>query len=359
MTGSLDATVEEAVAHGQVESPWRAGGPQAQARRKRLLLAVLALFAVVGAFFGFPTGREVVVGWVLLLLFAACAGDVRLWRRVVLRDWLPLIAVLFAYDLLRGFANEIGGRLFDLPVWRSSMFVESKTARAHLTELVTADRALFGGVVPTEWLQERLYDAQQVHWYDVVAVVVYFSHFLVSLALAVVLWATAYSLFRRYLASLVTLTLVTLATYVLYPAAPPWMASLNGELTPGIARVAPETLRAIGGHTVNSAIERGEAYSNPVAAIPSLHAAVPMLLLLFCWPVISRRWRAALIAYSAVMALTLVYGGEHYVIDVLIGWLYAAVAVYGVRFVLSRRRRRQEGAPPDRPPGAARSRTAP
>jgi membrane-associated phospholipid phosphatase len=354
MTGTLKPSVEEAVAHGQVESPWRAGGEEARARRWRLLIGVLAVFAVVSAFFGFPTGREVVVGWVLLLLFAACAGDVRLWRRVVVRDWLPLIAVLFAYDLLRGFANEVGGRLFDLPVWRSSMFVETKTARAHLTEPIEMDRALFGGTVPTEWLQQRMYDAGEVHWYDVVAFVVYFSHFLVSLALAVALWATAYSLFRRYLASLVALTVVTLVTYTLYPAAPPWMASLNGELAPGIARIAPETLRAVGGHTVNSAIERGEAYSNPVAAIPSLHAAIPMMLLLFCWPVVGRWLRAALVSYSAVMAWTLVYGGEHYVVDVLIGWLYAAAAVYGVRLVVSRREARR-----DRPPGAARSRTAP
>jgi membrane-associated phospholipid phosphatase len=287
---------------------------------------------------------------VLLLLLAACAGDWRLWRRVVWRDWAPLFAVLFAYDLLRGAANEVGGRLFDLPTYRSSLFVEEKTARAHLTEPIEADRALFGGTVPTEWLQDRLYDEGTAHWYDVLAVVVYFSHFLVSLVLAVALWATAYSLFRRYIASLVALTVVTLATYVLYPAAPPWMASLNGFLQPGIDRVPADTLRLIGGSTVNSAIERGEAYSNPVAAIPSLHAGVPMLLLLFCWPVVSRWLRGLLVAYNAAMVFTLVYGGEHYVVDVLIGWLYAALAVYGVRAWLSRR---------GRPPGAARSRTAP
>jgi membrane-associated phospholipid phosphatase len=345
MTGTLDPLVEDAVEHGRVESPWRVGGPQARTRRRRWLLGVLVVFAAVGAVFGFPTGREVVTGWVLLLLLAACGGDWRLWRRVVWRDWAPLIAVLFAYDLLRGFANEVGGRLFDLPSYRSSVFFPEKTAQAHLTEPIDADRALFGGTVPTEWLQERFYDADQVQWYDVVAFVTYFSHFLVSLALAVALWALRYSLFRRYLASLVTLTVITLVTYTVYPAAPPWMASLNGELGPGIARIAPETLRAVGGHTVNSAIQRGEAYSNPVAAIPSLHAAIPMLLLLFCWPVINRWLRGVLVAYSALMAWTLVYGGEHYVVDVLIGWAYAAIAVYGVRLVMRSRDRRSGAAP--------------
>ena len=33
--------------------------------------------------------------WMLLTLWAACAGDWGVWRRAVVRDWLPLIGVLF------------------------------------------------------------------------------------------------------------------------------------------------------------------------------------------------------------------------------------------------------------------------
>ena len=32
-----------------------------------------------------------------------------------------------------------------------------------------------------------------------------------------------------------------------------------------------------------------------------------------------------LVAYPIAMAFTLVYTGEHFVIDILMGWLYAAV----------------------------------
>lgn len=38
-------------------------------------------------------------------------------------------------------------------------------------------------------------------------------------------------------------------------------------------------------------------------------------------------WRAALVGYVLLMALTLVYTGEHYVVDIVAGWLTAAVAV--------------------------------
>jgi membrane-associated phospholipid phosphatase len=90
---------------------------------------------------------------------------------------------------------------------------------------------------------------------------------------------------------------------------------------------------------VNTAVEKGAAYSNPVAAIPSLHAAIPMMLVLFFWPRV--RWwvRAVLLAYALSMALTLVYSGEHYVIDVLLGWAYAGLAVLAVsRFYAVTRR---------------------
>jgi membrane-associated phospholipid phosphatase len=181
------------------------------------------------------------------------------------------------------------------------------------------------------WLQEHFYTPGHVHWWDALAVPVYFSHFFVSLGVAVLLWALSYRLFRRYVWTLVTLTVVTLATYALFPAAPPWMAGLPANHTlPEVARVVPDTLRALGGHTVNSAVERGAAYSNRVAAMPSLHGAIPLMLLLFAWPLVRRRWRVLLAAYVIAMLLTLVYAGEHYVTDIVVGYVYAAAAVWGV-----------------------------
>ena len=325
------------LAPGEVGSPWRDAGPALRRRRRQLLLLALAAFLAVGALFGPPVGREVLTGWLLLFLWAACGGEWSTWRRTVVRDWLPLLGVLFAYDLLRGLAYRIGGLLFPLASYRSSPSDLEPQVSAHLIAPLRADGALFGGQIPTAWLQQHLYTPGAARWYDLLTVVVYFSHFVVSLGLAVVLWGGAYQIFRRYLATLVTLTTAALITYVLYPAAPPWMASLNGYLPTtrpeGIVRVVPDTLAYLGGHTVNSALERGEAYANPVAAIPSLHAAIPLMLLLFFWPLVGRWLRTVLVIYAGLMAFTLVYGGEHYVVDVLIGWLYAAAALLAVRLV--------------------------
>ena len=333
----------ETAASGHVESPWRTAGPAERVRRRRLLLLVAALFAGVAALFGFPTGREVLTGWVLLFLLAACAGNVRVWWRAVVRDWLPLFAVLFAYDLLRGLAPDIGARLAHLPTLQADLVNPSITEKAHLTEPIDGDKLLFAGKVPTVYLQQHLYTPGHVHWWDALSVPVYFSHFFVSLGVAVFLWALSYRLFRRYVWTLVTLTVITLLTYALFPAAPPWMAGLPANhALPEIHRVVPETLRALGGHTVNSAVERGAAYSNRVAAMPSLHGGIPMMLLLFAWPLVRRRTRVLLAVYVVAMLLTLVYGGEHYVTDIIVGYLSAAAAVYGVKAYFDRR---QQDAP--------------
>ena len=90
---------------------------------------------------------------------------------------------------------------------------------------------------------------------------------------------------------------------------------------------------------------RNTGYANAVAAIPSLHSGVPMMVLLFAWPLVGVRTRVALVAYVLLMTFTLTYGGEHYVVDAFIGWAYAAVAVYGVAWVF-RRRDARVSAPP-------------
>ena len=60
------------------------------------------------------------------------------------------------------------------------------------------------------------------------------------------------------------------------------------------------------------------------------------------WPLARSRWlRVPLVLFPLAMAFTLVYGGEHYVIDILAGW---AASVSPRSF-----RRRGSGAGPAAP----------
>jgi membrane-associated phospholipid phosphatase len=48
------------------------------------------------------------------------------------------------------------------------------------------------------------------------------------------------------------------------------------------------------------------------------------MVLLFIWPT-AKRGRWAFLAYNLLMCTVLVYGAEHYVSDILLGWVYAVI----------------------------------
>ena len=82
-------------------------------------------------------------------------------------------------------------------------------------------------------------------------------------------------------------------------------------------------------HTASALLDQGQASVNLVAAVPSLHAGLTLAIAAFLWNRVHRGWRPLLAAYVIVMAFTLVYTAEHYVIDILLGWALAAVVDAG------------------------------
>ena len=224
-------------------------------------------------------------------------------------------------------------RLLALAVYAVALVVS--TARAHLDPHRWFDEAVFGRA-PTLWLQDLLWSGRP-RLHDYVAWVVYLTHFVVPLGVAVVLWERSARAFRRYVAALLSLTFAAFATYAAYPAIPPWMASKNGDLEP-TTRIVGEVFADTGVRRASELVDTGTALSNPVAALPSLHAAVPLLLVLLWWPALERTWqRVALASYPVVMAVVLVYGSEHYVFDILLGWAYAVAVVVTLRALWARR----------------------
>lgn len=247
--------------------------------------------------------------WVALLLI----GGLLVGRgRRLLFDWLPFLFLLVSYDYLRGFADDLGPRV-------------------HVFEQIRADTAVFG-VVPSAALQ-ALYFTPSPHWYDLVATVIYFVHFVLPLGFATVLWLFRRAEFGRFVAALTLLSYGAWVTYVAFPAAPPWLASQWGDLT-GVTRILDRMLVYMPVRFDLPTIYR-ELDPNAVAAIPSLHAAYPMLVLLFAVRVFGRRG-LLLLPYVLAAWLAAVYLGEHYVVDLLIGGAYALTAFVVAPRVLAR-----------------------
>lgn len=293
--------------------------PHSRRRPRREIVgpAVFAAFTVafVGVV-GFPDQRDVIAVWLLLGLLAFSLSDVRGFAQGVVRDWIPFFGLLIAYDALRGSA----GHAF----------------APHYLPQLQIDRFLFGGTTPTEWLQHHLWHGH-ARWFDAALACVYLTHFFATPVLAAVLWRRDRARFRRFTAIVATLSAAALLTYALYPAAPPWMAGESG-LIAHVTRILPNVWAAGGLRFAGSVVEGGYRYANAVAAVPSLHAAFALLVAITLWPT-RTRWTAPLLAlYPVAMAFALVYGAEHYVSDVVLGWLYTGAAVYGVRSYVARRR---------------------
>jgi hypothetical protein len=317
-------------------------------------VAWLAVTVWFVAFEGLPLTRDFIAAWVMLGLLAVSLSDLRGWLRGLVFEWLPFFALLALYDLLRGSADGLVFHTFYAPQ-------------------IDVDRFLFFGAVPTVWLQQHLAlpGSDALPWYAVLAWVVYMTHFFATPVLAMVLWKLDRARFRRYAITVGVLSLVGFATYALYPAAPPWMAAQRGLIDP-VMRVVPVVWGKVGVSAQFGVVGTGYEYANDVAAVPSLHAAFSLLVALELWPgfalrVPRRRGEGAdgtgnsrfahrlwlrrlacvvLAAYPLAMAFSLVYAGEHYVSDILLGWLYAVCAYAGVRAAVRRWRLRKATAAP-------------
>jgi hypothetical protein len=279
--------------------------PAPNSGRRRLIRAVLWAGLLLGfgtmcATTGLPTDRIVLLGWVLagLAVHAGTEG----WRQVgrLLVDWVPLAVVLLAYDASRGFADGLG-----MPV--------------HVAEPAAVDRWFGGGVLPTVWLQQHWH----ADWWAAVATLVYSSHFVFTPVVLGVLWARNRPLWARYARRVIALSAAGLATYVLYPAAPPWLAAREGVVEP-IHRLSSAGWHVLGLPRAGALLANSQGQVNQVAAVPSLHTAFAVLLCLTLLPIARRVWqRVLLVGYALLMPLVLVWAGEHYVVDTLLGALYA------------------------------------
>jgi hypothetical protein len=291
-------------------------------------LAVYAVATVVlVSSDGIPLSRDLVFGWILVGMLAVSLADLRGWARGVFLDWLPFFGILLGYDFLRG---QVGS---------SPLFPP------HVLPQIRADELIFGSI-PTVDLQHRLFDPANIGWLDIASWGVYITHFFTVFVIAATLWRLSRPLFLEFRAMVITLTAAAFATYALFPAAPPWMAGEDGRIEP-VHRIIGYVWGHLGAGSAAAIWDHGSAFSNEVAALPSLHAAYPVLILCFFWRF---GWpaRAVCLLYACAMSFALVYTGEHYVFDVLLGWLYAIAAFLAVgacRRAWARRSERRSAEP--------------
>lgn len=281
------------------------------------IVASAAMVATVGV----PTSHDLVFLWFALGIGAFCVTDLR--RRIprFVVEWSPFIGVLFVYDRLRGFADGL-------------VFPARELPQIHVESL------LFGKPIPTVWLQSHLWHgAGHLHWWDYAVWFIYLTHFFGMLIVAAILWTWAHDKFAKFATMACVLALMGFATYVLYPASPPWLAARHGDIGRANRLIGIVWQHVPIAH-YGSLFEKGQTYANNVAAMPSLHAAYALLIALYLWRIVPRWARVPLALYPFAMAFSLIYSGEHFVVDCIAGWAYALLVFGSVEWAFARRAER-------------------
>lgn len=230
------------------------------------------------------------------------------------KKFTPFVALLLVYESFRGVADD----------WNS---------RVEYTWMIDMDEKLFGGRLPTLRLQDWLFTGSAT-WFEIGLYMVYMLHFVLPFLLAFLIWRyKSDRLYWRYALSILITSFAGFITFALFPAAPPWLASNEGYIQ-GFEHVTNSVWEYIGLADIPSIYAK--ISPNPVAAVPSLHAAYATLLALFTFLAFGKKWGSFALIYPILIYFGTVYLGEHYLIDEIIGSLYALFGYVVSGFILNR-----------------------
>jgi len=251
--------------------------------------AILAIVCLVNNVL--PTPEFVV------LAFFIYATYNKMTRRF-LGDWGPYILIFLSFEALFGIVGGSAGLL--------------QKAVAGANQLLALETSLFG-CIPTLALQQLC----RTPFLDYMGAFFYSLHFLAPTLFAFILWKYSPQNFRKYTAVLAIGIYSALVTFLVYPTAPPWQA------VGGVQRILFSVDTRIGIPFYKTIFDY--VSSDPYAAFPSLHAMLPSIVLLYSLKIKKLRALPVLI-YPVGVWFSAVYLGEHYVVDIIGGVLYAVLA---------------------------------
>ena len=239
----------------------------------------------------FPTPDKLLLFFFFIFLIFHQAKE-------MLKRLIPFVALILVYESFRGIADSLNSHV-------------------NYSLAPNIDKFLFGDL-PTIYLQNLLWNGY-VRWYDFIFYAPYLLFFIIPLGLAILVWKTREKYYWRVVTAYLIVFFAGFLTFLLFPAAPPWLAAQQQHIEP-ITRISSDVWLALGISDFPSLYNN--ISPNPVAAIPSLHAAVATLLPLFIFQLYGRRWGVVSVLYPALIYIGVVYQGEHYAFDIIIGIIY-------------------------------------
>ena len=281
---------------------------------RRLLGFLFIGYAVLLSTKGLLEGAFPSFANLLMAMFGA-AVIANLTGRFI-RDWTLVLAGLFAYVLAGRYAQGL-----NMPI--------------HYLPQIDADRVLGGGTLPNEWLQRHLYHGKTGPL-EIFAVAMYVSHFFAPLLLGFYIWLRRMSgAFKELMFAILATSVMDDIVFVLFPTAPPWLAAEHGGLV-HVHHLLKQSMLDLHLNGFASLIGDSHRY-NIVAALPSMHAAFPVIGLIVALRYGLPRWIVGLQTVQLLgVVFAIVYLGDHYVIDAFAGGAFAVLGAAVVHRLLSR-----------------------
>jgi hypothetical protein len=220
-----------------------------------------------------------------------------------LRELLLLGLLYFAYTASRTLASG-----------------EIAPARHHAAALLALERSM---KIDIElWLNHRVSDAPPIavaasYWYAVL-------HYIVTPTMLTWLYGRQRHLYARARNALIVATTLGLATYLVFPTAPPRL--MSGAYIDTLAQESQ-----YGWWTSHASAPAGlGSLTNELAAMPSLHVGWAVWVAWIVWRTTgSSLYRSLGVAYPVVTSVVVVGTGNHWAVDVLAGAAVAALGIAG------------------------------
>lgn len=240
-------------------------------------------------------------------------------NRVWLREILVLVAVYGGYEFIRARAS---GNL----AAATSRALNIQTVEHHLR---IADEHHVNRFFAHHWWV----GLGSSYWYSA-------AYYIATTIVLVWLYRRRPGAYRRQRSTLLIATAIALVCYLMLPTAPPRMV---GAYVDVLAQHANQ-----GWWSSDASAPRGWAsVANQLAAFPSMHAGWALWVALALKSARAPRpAQAAGWAYAAITAIVVVGTANHWVIDVLAGWLVVSLTHVGVMLFARRRLARARSSDP-------------
>lgn len=255
-------------------------------------------------------------------------------------EYLTLMVVVAAVAIShagRQFVRDWWVYLVGLLMWRFSGPIAGQSPfPVHLEILIKADRLLTAGHDPVLLIHDAFADPTHLRPLDWFTAIAYNFHLPEVYIAAYFLWRLSRAVYLQFVSAVLILLVLGFITFVLFPTMPPWMASSWFHRIPRIVNGFGRVLHAHPLPLIGEPIFYiWKLKGDPVAAIPSEHAAFPMLEFLALRKLFPRG-ALLLLPWVLFVPFAVVYLGMHWLIDPLVGWIFAVLIFWFVSRVVGR-----------------------